>query len=238
MTKTSRTEIVAAARDLMRDKGYAGTSMKDVADRVGLLKGSLYSHFSGKDALVPEILSLTCTEMLDGFGKTGEWRHDYEAAIDSIVAVLGRHHRCIGLHLAYGLDTASPDLHQAVAAFFETLHAALLMLLQQGTDAVSADALALDTITLTEGATLWLALHQDDRPLLAARQHLLARADSLAIDDLDEKTRCLLDRTMGDWRQASLAEKRLASRLAATEDELLTVRAALAGQIEAESCFR
>jgi len=235
MAKTSRAEIVAVACDLMRDRGYAGTSMKDVADRVGLLKGSLYSHFASKEELVPEVLSLTFGETFSEIRLSGDWRSDYTAALDRLVEMLTTKRRCIGFHLAYGLDEALPGLRQAVGAFFLDISSFLEKLLRQGLDADLAADLARDTVTAIEGATLWLALFGNDMPMQAARKALLIRADSYAAEVPDDDARRMLDKMVGDWRYASLTEKRLAARAAEAESELLTVRAALAGQIEAES---
>lgn len=43
-----------AAR-LLHERGYMGTSMDDIADAVGLTKGSLYHHFPSKAAILCEI---------------------------------------------------------------------------------------------------------------------------------------------------------------------------------------
>jgi TetR/AcrR family transcriptional repressor of nem operon len=225
MAKTSRSEIVAAARDLMRDKGYAGASMKDVAEQVGLLKGSLYSHFASKEELVPEVLNLTFDEIFSEMEPSGNWRADYEAALDRLISMLTAHRRCIGFHLAYGLDETSPVLQMAVATFFLDIRVFFRDLILQGVDITLAEPLALHTITAVEGATLWLALYGNAGPIQDARSSLLARADSLAAEEPDERVRQLLDRMVGDWRRASLAEKRLATRAIEAEDHLLDVQA-------------
>ena len=49
-------EILEGAADVFFEKGYAGTSIQDVADRVGLLKGSLYHYISTKEDLLFAIL--------------------------------------------------------------------------------------------------------------------------------------------------------------------------------------
>lgn len=238
MAKTSRTEIVAAARDLIRDKGYAGTSMKDLAERVGILKSSLYSHFAAKEDLVPEVLQLTYGEIAAACAPSGDWRADYGSALDALVCLLTANRRCIGMHLAYGLDETTPALREAVGTFFLDLRRLFRETLRQGLDADLAESLALDTLAAVEGATLWLALYGNDAPMRAAKEALLARADSHAAEPPGEKARQVLDRMLGDWRRASLTEKRLAERAVAAEEELLTARAALAGRIEVESCFR
>lgn len=238
MAKTSRTEIVAAARDLMRDKGYAGTSMKDVADQVGLLKGSLYSHFDSKEALVPEVLNLTFGEIFGDMTPSENWRTGYEKALDCLIGMLTEHRRCVGFHLAYGLDKSSPPLQEAVATFFQDMRVFFRDLIQQGVEITQAETLAIDTITVTEGATLWLALYGDESPLKNARSTLLQQADSLTEEEPDKKAQHLLDQMMGDWRHASRAEKRLAARVIETEGQLFDAQARYCAQMEAESCFK
>ncbi|CAN5364686.1 hypothetical protein BH10PSE1_BH10PSE1_09120 [soil metagenome] len=49
-------QILEVATRLFRDKGFAGTSMQDVSDEVGLLKGSLYYYFRSKEELLFEVL--------------------------------------------------------------------------------------------------------------------------------------------------------------------------------------
>jgi AcrR family transcriptional regulator len=49
---TREEEIRAAAFRIFREKGYHGTSMQDIADAVGLLKGSLYHYIRSKEELL------------------------------------------------------------------------------------------------------------------------------------------------------------------------------------------
>lgn len=49
-------QIVEAATQLFRQKGFASTSMQDVSDAVGLLKGSLYYYIDSKEDLLFRIL--------------------------------------------------------------------------------------------------------------------------------------------------------------------------------------
>lgn len=45
-------EIIAASIQLFKEKGYHATSMQDIADAVGLQKGSLYHYISSKEELL------------------------------------------------------------------------------------------------------------------------------------------------------------------------------------------
>jgi AcrR family transcriptional regulator len=48
-------EILGAAIQVFSQKGYAAASLQDVADAVGLLKGSLYHYISSKESLLYRI---------------------------------------------------------------------------------------------------------------------------------------------------------------------------------------
>ena len=45
-------DIVSAAAKVFRTKGYHAATVRDIAEEVGLLKGSLYHHFESKEALL------------------------------------------------------------------------------------------------------------------------------------------------------------------------------------------
>lgn len=45
-------QIIAAATEVFLEKGYVGASMRDVSERVGLLKGSLYHYIDSKEDLL------------------------------------------------------------------------------------------------------------------------------------------------------------------------------------------
>jgi AcrR family transcriptional regulator len=49
--------ILASAAELFARKGIGATTVREIADAVGILSGSLYHHFESKDAIVGEILS-------------------------------------------------------------------------------------------------------------------------------------------------------------------------------------
>lgn len=51
-----RADIVQAAAQIFRQKGYHATSMQDIADAVHLQKASLYHHIESKQEILLEIL--------------------------------------------------------------------------------------------------------------------------------------------------------------------------------------
>lgn len=48
-------QLVQVAVEVFHEKGYARASIQDVADRVGMLKGSLYHHIDSKEDLLAAI---------------------------------------------------------------------------------------------------------------------------------------------------------------------------------------
>jgi AcrR family transcriptional regulator len=50
-------ELLQIASDLFAERGYAATTVRDIADAAGILSGSLYHHFDSKESMVDAILS-------------------------------------------------------------------------------------------------------------------------------------------------------------------------------------
>lgn len=61
--KSTRDRIFEAAVTLFAQKGYHGTSMRDLARAVGIKESSLYNHFPGKGSLLEAVLAY----QLEGF---------------------------------------------------------------------------------------------------------------------------------------------------------------------------
>lgn len=55
-TRNTREDVVRAAGRLFADRGYHGTSMRELGKELGLLGSSLYSHVSSKQDLLVEVV--------------------------------------------------------------------------------------------------------------------------------------------------------------------------------------
>lgn len=51
-----RERILHAAARLFRERGYHRTTVRDIAERVGILSGSLFHHFRSKEEMLREIM--------------------------------------------------------------------------------------------------------------------------------------------------------------------------------------
>ncbi len=47
-----RDEILAIAAQLFAERGFAATTVREIADAAGILSGSLYHHFDSKASMV------------------------------------------------------------------------------------------------------------------------------------------------------------------------------------------
>jgi AcrR family transcriptional regulator len=87
-TRNRRGEILGAAAALFAARGYHGVSIEDIGSAVGISGPALYRHFSGKEALLCEML-LDISERLHEQGaRLATKPATAEAALD---ALLGGH---------------------------------------------------------------------------------------------------------------------------------------------------
>src|SRR5687768_16626664 len=68
-----REDILDAALSLFAERGFHGTAIPDIAAAAGVAAGTIYRHFTGKDALV-NVLYRRCKqqlvdEVLDGLSR-------------------------------------------------------------------------------------------------------------------------------------------------------------------------
>jgi AcrR family transcriptional regulator len=90
-----RTELTRAAARLFAEKGYHGTSVGDLAEALGVQKGSLYAHIASKADLLWEVAregAAAFHAALDGVSDEGP-------AIERIRAALRAHLRVVAEQL-------------------------------------------------------------------------------------------------------------------------------------------
>ena len=86
-------QILDAAEACFARRGYAGTSLRDVAEIVGIRIPSLYNHFPNKESLYAAVLERGMAPLLDLLAKAIEDQRaqdDPERFAAEIVGLLGR----------------------------------------------------------------------------------------------------------------------------------------------------
>ena len=75
---TRRNELTRQAARLFAEKGYHGTSIGDLADAMGVQKGSLYAHIESKQDLLYETMREGATAFHAGLDEIPETAHPAE----------------------------------------------------------------------------------------------------------------------------------------------------------------
>lgn len=123
--------ILRAAEQLFGERGYTGTSLRDVAEAVGLRIPSLYNHFPGKEQLYAAVLDRSIgpvLAMLDGLlAAPAEQRPAPAAIVARITELLAAHPALPRLLLhetLSGGQRLTPLLRERIAPIFAKAHAA------------------------------------------------------------------------------------------------------------------
>lgn len=82
-----RSVIRDNAAALFAQRGVAGTSVREIADTVGILSGSLYHHFASKDEIVDEIITMYLDDLLRRYGSALAESQDPRAAVETLIRV-------------------------------------------------------------------------------------------------------------------------------------------------------
>jgi AcrR family transcriptional regulator len=122
----TRSRILAAARELFAERGYAATSLADIAAAVGLTKTAVAYHFHPKDRLAAELLSPAADDMLQLLGADHATRDD---VVEALVSFAVRYRSVIRLFMEdlSADDSVSPgSKRDTVRTFRDEIHAKLV----------------------------------------------------------------------------------------------------------------
>ncbi|MHA6621094.1 TetR/AcrR family transcriptional regulator [Pseudonocardia sp. DLS-67] len=178
--RATRERIVAAASELMFDRGVAGTSTEDVRAAAGVSSSQLYHYFENKQQLVRAVIAHQTEAVLDA-------QQPLLSRLDSLPALqawrdlivdLQRQRHCAGGcpigSLASELADADPEARQDLAAGFTRWESAirdgLAAMRARGELRAEADPgrLALATLTALQGGLLMTQVRRNTAPLEAA----------------------------------------------------------------------
>jgi AcrR family transcriptional regulator len=84
-TSERRAHLVVLAGELFAEKGFRGTTVREIADAAGILSGSLYHHFDSKESIGDEILQSFLNDVLADYRAAVEGGDDPRAVLETIV---------------------------------------------------------------------------------------------------------------------------------------------------------
>jgi TetR/AcrR family transcriptional regulator, lmrAB and yxaGH operons repressor len=184
----SRQRMVAAARDLMRERGLTSTAISDVLERSGAPRGSVYFHFpEGKTQLVVEAAGLHAEDQVtridaiaDASGTAAEFVGAYvDSGRDGMVAA-GYARGCAVAPLVNEGSAEPEAVVTASRVGFERMVGRLAERLTDfGLAPRDARELAEATVAGVEGAMITSRAFRSPTPFDAVRTTLVPRAESL-----------------------------------------------------------
>ncbi len=160
----TRTAILDTTQDLVQRQSISGVSFQDLADRIGIKKGSMYYHFKSKDDLSIAMLDRAGQQLKDsfkrGYEKTATNQLSYFLKIYSEYIGAGTR-MCPGGAYVGEWDKLSNPVKSRVKWLIEIQNKGLKKILAAGvkndefeTHGMSIDELALWLVSNLQGALL------------------------------------------------------------------------------------
>lgn len=196
----TRDRILDEAEVLFAEHGLAGTSVRDIAARVGVTPASLYNHFPGKEALYRAVLARGLAPLLEQLAEIAGREADPQHAARLIEGVMEHLARRPHLPRLVALEAATGGDHlKSLARDW------IRPLVEQGLDALDRERLAgrsaFDEQEQAWAIAAWVHLvfgHFAMAPLL----HEVLGRDPLAPESLAQQTGLLRKLAVGMARAA------------------------------------
>jgi AcrR family transcriptional regulator len=183
----TRQAILDAALDLFAERGFFGTSLRDVASAVGVRESALYNYFAGKEALFEALLMAhQDTKMarrsllVDGAITDGPALLEQLAMATLDGFAEPREQKLFRIMMSDGLRLAKEgrlNLHERMASGREQLHDILRRLIAEGW--LRAGDINVLAMSFVSPLVMWRQLQAIDadlpvikRPRAFARQHV------------------------------------------------------------------
>jgi TetR/AcrR family transcriptional regulator, transcriptional repressor for nem operon len=175
--RATRERIVAAASELIGERGVAETSIDDVLERAGASKSQLYHYFEDRAALLRAVVLHNAEGVLGSVGGPLDSWTSIRASFDSMVELQEERRACGGCPLGTlvgQLAEVDEEARLALADSFARWEARLrdglrAMQLQRKLDpGADPDALATATLAAIQGGLLLTQTRRDPRQLAIA----------------------------------------------------------------------
>jgi len=172
----TRQAILDAALDLFADRGYFGTSLRDVATAVGVRESALYNYFRNKEALFDALLTAHQHGKLERLATLEDAELDGAAQLEQfVVATLDasiepHEEKFFRILMSDGMRLARDgrlNLYERMSSGRERLHDVLRRMIRRG-ELRKADVNLLG-IALLSPLMMWRQLHAIDAELPADR---------------------------------------------------------------------
>ena len=163
-----RRQLFDVALRLFAKRGYAATTMDDIAEAAGVTKPLVYQHFESKRALYLELMDVFSGELVNRIvtatADAGGPRQQVELGFAAYFELMVGNEQAF--RLLYGRDAPDdPELGAALRRVEDTIAEAIDPLIDAGLDPEHRLLLAHAVVGMAEGASRhWLDAHLTESP--------------------------------------------------------------------------
>ena len=177
--KTSREEILQKAIALFKKRGYSNTSIANIAQQCGLIKGSLYHYFKSKDEIGLESL-----KYIHEYFDKNVYKIAYDDTLNSKDKIklfvkkvdeyfLNSEGGCLLGNLALEVSNENEEFKKYIKKYFLAWEDALFNILKDKYTHEEARSLAREYVSLTQGAIMLMNLYEDNKDYLKVGQKII-----------------------------------------------------------------
>ncbi len=178
--KTSREAILKEAIGLFKIRGYYNTSMANIADACGLIKGSIYHHFKSKEEIGLESLKYIHEYFADHIFSIA-YRADLSAKERLALFVektddyfLHSEGGCLLGNLALEVSSENLEFKEEIKRYFSAWRDGLASILSKRYGEGEAVSLAKHYVALTQGAIMMMNLYDSKEEYLEAGRKIVS----------------------------------------------------------------
>lgn len=178
--KTSKEEILKESIKLFKIRGYSNTSMANMAEACGLIKGSIYHHFKSKEEIGLESLKY----IHDYFNKeifSIAFRSDLsdKEKIKLFISktddyFLHSEGGCLLGNLALEASSLNLDFKEEIKLYFTDWENALIKIFENKYSKTEASNLAKEFVSLTQGAIMMMNLYDSSQDYLKVGEKIIS----------------------------------------------------------------
>lgn len=178
--KTSKEEILKESIKLFKIQGYSNTSMANIADACGLIKGSIYHHFKSKDEIGIESLRYIHSYFdKEVFSIAYRTNLSDKEKIKLIVKKTDEYFLqskggCLLGNLALEVGTLNLEFKEEIKIYFTAWENAFTNIFQNKYPKAKARELSKENVSLIQGSIMMMNLYDSSEEYLKVGEKIIS----------------------------------------------------------------
>ncbi|MFN0274183.1 MAG: TetR/AcrR family transcriptional regulator [Chitinophagales bacterium] len=190
LQKANKYDVIKQALSLFRVQGYHKTTMSDIGNACGLLKGSIYHYFTSKEDLMRSVLEVLRDHYRD---KVFVFAYDEKLSAKQKLNLLGEkcidvfangEGACLMANIAMETNDVVPEFRKPIKEFFDDWVQALTHIYKERYSEDAALFFARETVCAIEGAAMMMRIYNDKNYLYKAQEMIMEKFEKASKEAL------------------------------------------------------